>query len=81
MRVMRIGHMGMAMPHRTVLVNMAVQPFRHGFMGVQMVAVVMPVRVFMPHGFVLVFMCMAFGQVQPDAGHHQAAAQRHQACG
>ena len=54
--VVRIGHMGVGVAHRIVLVPMAVRMGRHRFVGVQMVTIVMRMRVFMLQ--LLMDMCM-----------------------
>ena len=59
---------------RCVLVPVAVRAGGHVGMGVQVVAVVMGVGVFVVQGFVRVFMRVGFGQVQQHAQQHQRAA-------
>lgn len=51
-----VGHVRMRVGERFVRMPVAVRPARHDFMGVIVVAVVMPMRMFVVQG--LVFMLM-----------------------
>ena len=66
---------------RCVLVPVAVRADGHLSVGVQVVAVVMGVGVFVVQGFVRVFMRVGFGQVQQHAQQHQRAAGGQQPAG
>ena len=54
MLVVRIGHMGVRVPHRIVMVPMAVRAHWHGGVPMQVVAVVVRVGVLVIHGRMLV---------------------------
>ena len=58
MQVMRIGHVGMRVPQRRVLVGVAVWPRRHHVMGMQVVAVVVRMGVFVFEGLVVMGMAV-----------------------
>ena len=68
MLVVRIGHMGVRVPDRIVMVPMAVRTHRHGGVPMQVVAVVVRVGVLVIHGPVLVGVGVALQQVQQHAG-------------
>ena len=68
MLVVRIGHMGMRVPHRIVMVPVAVRAHRHGGVPMQVMAVVVYVGVLVIHGRVLVGVGVALQQVQQHAG-------------
>ena len=65
--VVHIRHMRVHMALRCVLVPVAVRAGGHLSVGVQVVAVVVGVGVFVVQGFVRVFMRVGFGQVQQHA--------------
>ena len=69
--MMHIRKVRMAMPERAVHMHMAVRLFRVPFKGMFMLMMfVMHMPVPVLRGFVLMFMGVAFGQVQPHAYRH-----------
>jgi hypothetical protein len=58
MRVVRIRHMGMRVPHRLVMMGVAMRTGRHRVMGMLVVTIVMTVRMFVLGRLVLVRVTM-----------------------
>ena len=75
-RVMVVRHMSMGMAHWLVPVQMTV-PGRGYRVDVGVMRIVVRVRMLVFDCFVLVFMRVAFDQVQDDAGHHQRGPEQH----
>lgn len=73
-RVMGIGHMGMRVPQRLVVMAVTVFADRHRVVNMVVMGVVLPMCVLMLQGFVRVLMAMGLGQVQHHAGQHQRTA-------
>lgn len=59
-QMVRIWHMSMGMPQRLMSMHVAVRPRWHGFVGVQMVPIVMRMGMFVLKYFVLMFMAVRF---------------------
>ena len=70
MQVVRIRHVGMGVPGRRMPVPVAVSSGWHVVMGVQVVAIVMRVRMFVFQRIMLVGMSVRLRQVQHHAGQH-----------
>ena len=79
--VVHIGHMRMNMVQRLVAMAVAVRTFGHRLVPVIVVPIVVPMRVFVLHGFVSMLVAVRLRQVQHDPDQHQYAAQRHPAAG
>lgn len=75
--MMDIGHMGVRMPYRRVMVRMTVWLLVHGFMVVAMVAVIMAVLVLMREFVVRVLMFMRLRQVHNNTEQHEQATDSH----
>ncbi len=76
-RVVRIRYMGMHVSQRGVAMSVAMRTSRHRLMCVIVVAVVVPVRMFVLRRFVLVLVPVRFHEVEHYAGQHERAARRH----
>jgi hypothetical protein len=63
-RMVRVWHMGVAMRDRFMFVPMAVGAYRHGFVQMVMVPIVMPMCVNVCQRLVGVLMGMGFHKVQ-----------------
>ena len=72
--VMGIRDVRVRMAQRHVAMRVAVRPVRQGGVHMIMVTIVMGVRVFMRHGFMVVCMGMPFHQVQQHTRKHQGTA-------
>lgn len=77
MPVMNVGHMGMAVPTWLVPVSMAVRTFLRRVVGMFVMTVIVPMRMFMLQRLVLMRMVVRLGQMQGHADQHQQAAQGH----
>ena len=64
MRMVRVRHMRMSVPHRFMSMRMAMRSGRHRFVRMAVVAVVVRMGVFVLQFVVDVLMAMRFGQVQ-----------------
>ena len=80
-QVVCVRHMWVAVPHRYMLVPVAVCTRRHHFVGVVVVHVVVGMGVFVFQRHVFVFMRVCFGQVQHNAPHHQSTTSQHEGAG
>ena len=78
MRVVRVRHMWVRVPHRFVPMPMAVFAHGHRVMHVVVVSIVVPVRMLVFERLMLVLVAMRLGQMQPHAGEHQHAARAQQ---
>ena len=76
MQMMRIRHMRMRMLHGLVPMRVAVRARGHGLVGMQMMAVVMRMGVFVRQRVVFMRMAVRLDQVQYDTRQHQHAACR-----
>lgn len=81
MLVMRIGYMGMAVPHILVMVQVGMRAKDHRGVGMVVVTVRVVMGVLMVHGFMDVRMSVDFGQMQNDPAQHQQATHQHQSAG
>ena len=70
MQVVRIRHVGMGVPGRCMLMPVAVSSGWHVVMGVQVMAIVMRVRMFVFQRIMLVGMSVRLRQVQHHADQH-----------
>jgi hypothetical protein len=70
MRMVRVRHMGMSVPHWLVTMPMAVPVWRHRIMHMLVVAVVMAMCVFVLDHIVLMLVAVRFRQVQRYARKH-----------
>ena len=76
MQMMRIRHMRMRMLHGLVPMRVAVRARGHGLVGMQMMAVVMRMGMFVVKLFMLMRVAVRLHQVQYDTRQHQDAACR-----
>lgn len=76
MQMMRIRHMRMRMLHGLVPMRVAVRARGHGLVGMQMMAVVMRMGMFVVKLFMLMRVAVRLHQVQHDTHQHQDAACR-----
>lgn len=79
-RMVRIRHMWMAVLHGLVLMPVAVCPRRHRLMVMEVMevmAIVMPVRMFVHQPFMHMLVLMRFHEVQHDARAHQQTPDQH----
>ena len=76
MRVVHVGNMRMAVPHRPVWVGVRVRLARWIVRPVDvLMMVVVYMRMVMRHRFMVVHMDMEFGEMQPDTDTHQKAGE------
>lgn len=76
MPVMGVRDVRMGMPRWLVNVRMAVRAHRQCVVGMVMVPIVVPMRMFVLHWWVDVFVAVRLQQMQGHAQQHQCAAQR-----
>jgi hypothetical protein len=78
MLVMRIGHMGMAVPHFLMMMPVGMRANDRWLVGMLVVIVRMVVGMLMVHGLMNVLVPVDFGQVQCDTAQHQQSTHHHQ---
>ena len=72
--MVQVGHMGVCMRQRFVLVPMAVSPLRHHLVHMGVVAIVVGMRVLMLKRLVGMLVRMKLHQVKSDTRQHQRPA-------
>lgn len=72
-----IGHVVMHMSQRLMPMPMAVFADWHGVVHMVVVAIVVPVRMFVFHPFVFMLVAMGLGKMKQHAGQHQHTAHGH----